>query len=221
MDKVIGLAVACLLSMTAMADQIVLSDDGREVRLNEDGSWEFISEDRYATTEDGNRIRLGADGRWTEVDGEDHWVAVPAAALNISRDKISEGDLNIEVTEMVIESVRSRRQKNTRLSSQIITRLNFSSTEPLRFSLSPAQIQVVDSRGRNYPVETLSTPDVSVSPGEPFPLAFIADGSPRWWGVKFFKITFAPGALGNSEQLELTRSINEITRLEIEALSTL
>ena len=31
---------------------------------NADGTWEFVSEDRYATTKSGERIRLKANGQW-------------------------------------------------------------------------------------------------------------------------------------------------------------
>ena len=63
------LFLLALLSGSIFADDnIVLSDDGREVRLNADGSWEYLSEDRFATTESGTRIRLREDGQWEVVD---------------------------------------------------------------------------------------------------------------------------------------------------------
>jgi|SaaInlStandDraft_1057018.scaffolds.fasta_scaffold120189_2 hypothetical protein len=51
-------------SVNAIAAEDVVSDDGREVRLNEDGTWSLLSRDRFATTPDGRRIRLMTDGRW-------------------------------------------------------------------------------------------------------------------------------------------------------------
>ena len=86
-----------LLSQHATADTVVLSDDGREVKLNDDGSWEFVSEDRFATTEDGERIRLRADGRWEPVNDDEGWIALPREALNLSHDSISEENLKVEL----------------------------------------------------------------------------------------------------------------------------
>ena len=47
-----------LLFFAAGADETALSDDGREVRLMNDGTWEYVSDDRCATSEDGKRVRL-------------------------------------------------------------------------------------------------------------------------------------------------------------------
>ena len=59
------LFLALLTANTLYADQKITSDDGREVLLNDDGSWQYRSSDRFATTSDGRRVRLKEDGRWS------------------------------------------------------------------------------------------------------------------------------------------------------------
>ena len=41
-----------------------MTDAGREVLLRDDGSWEYLSDDRFGTLKDGSRARLKSDGSW-------------------------------------------------------------------------------------------------------------------------------------------------------------
>jgi len=207
------------VSAFACADEIVLSDDGREVRIKDDGSWEFVSDDKFATTRDGERIRLKSDGSWEKAPDDQNWVAVPASSGAFSRDRITEGSINLEITEVIIESVRSRQQKNTRLRSQVVTWLSVTSTESQSFSLATDDISLVDSRGKNYEIVSITPSRLEVSPEAPAKVRIIADDSPKWWGVKFFKYEIAPGVLGNAQTLELTRSMNEVLKLDTGALT--
>lgn len=207
------------LSAFSRADEIVLSDDGREVRIKDDGSWEFVSDDRFATTREGERIRLKSDGSWEKAPDDQSWVTVPASSGTFSRDRITEGSINLEITEVTIESVRSRQQKNTRLRSQIVTWLSVTSTESQSFSLATGDISLADSRGKTYEIISITPERFEVSPEAPVKVRIIADDSPKWWGVKFFKYEIAPGVLGNAEVLELTRSLNEVQKLDTGALT--
>lgn len=190
-----------LAPLLSQADEIVLSDDGREVRLNKNGSWEFVSEDRYATTSDGGRVRLKADGSWEKVEDDRNWVTLPASSVQTSRDKITEGSIQLEITEVVIESVRSRQQKNTRLSSQIVTYMNVTSDDSQTFDLLMSDITLRDSRGKQYDVISVLPGTIRVTPDSPVQVRIIADDSPKWWGVKSFTYEIAPGVLGNAQSL--------------------
>ena len=60
----------CLLlavSLFSIAGQVVVDDLGRQVQLNDDGSWVLISSDRYAISHQGERIKLRPDGSWVIV----------------------------------------------------------------------------------------------------------------------------------------------------------
>jgi hypothetical protein len=215
----VTLAIALLLSFTgAQAEETVLSDDGREVRLLSDGTWEYVSNDRFATSEDGKRIRLQSDGRWVEIEDDRNWIAVPAQALQQSRDVVSEGQFEVELSDVRIESVRSKKQKNSRLRSQIIATLEISSATDSRLQLDASTFVLTDSRGRQYPVVSLVPGNLSLVPGATGTVTVIGDGSPRWWGIKFLRLQIEAGVLGKAD-VELTKFMSEIAKLDVEALT--
>jgi hypothetical protein len=65
-----------LLPETTQAEPtIAISDDGHGIQLHEDGSWIFLSEDRFATTSQGTPIRLRQDGhRQTPTGARHHFI---------------------------------------------------------------------------------------------------------------------------------------------------
>ena len=81
----------------------------------------------FATTTDGRRIRLKSDGTWSESSDERTWIAIPAEALQHSRDVVTEGGFEVDLSEVRIESVRTKNKKNSRLRSQIVATLEISS----------------------------------------------------------------------------------------------
>lgn len=218
MSRIIAV-VGILLSFSRVyADQSVLSDDGREVRLLKDGTWEYVSNDRFATSEDGKRIRLQADGRWVEIKDDRNWIAVPAQALLHSRDVASEGGFDVELSEIRIESIRTKKKKNSRLRSQMVATLKISSATDSSLALDASAFSLSDSRGRSYPLVALAPGNLSLTPGVTDTVTIIVDGSPRWWGIKFLRLQIAAGILGQAG-VELTKSMSEITKLEVEALT--
>ncbi len=68
LPSLIGTAIVYLSillnSPAGFAAQVVISDDGREVLLKDNGTWEFRSNDRYANTPDGRRVRLKENNTW-------------------------------------------------------------------------------------------------------------------------------------------------------------
>ena len=93
------------------------------------------------------------------------------------------------------------------------------STESQSFTLKSSQISLSDSRGKQYEIVSVEPQRILVTPDVPVELRIIADDSPKWWGVKFFKYEIAPGVLGNTQSIELTRSMNEVLKRETGALS--
>ena len=57
-EIIITLIALTMLSVNnaLSADQHVITDDGREVLLRQDGSWQFRSSDRFANTKEGQQI---------------------------------------------------------------------------------------------------------------------------------------------------------------------
>ena len=148
-------------------EEIVLSDDGREVRLNADGSWAFVSEDRYATTKAGDRIRLRSDGQWEAVK-DPSWQTATAISRNPAT---AEG---LSVSDFVIESVRSTKHKNSRVRNQMVIDIPMTEREDLVRALEARRVGVKDSKGRSYEITSVAMRESR--------LRIIADDAPTWWG---------------------------------------
>lgn len=219
---VVILMTVCLSNLEVndcLADEVVLSDDGREVRIKDDGTWEYLSNDRFATSREGRRIRLGDDGKWQVEEDEDDWIAVPAKVLRLSQDTAASGVADLRLIDVTIESARETQQKNTRLRAQMIFTLELTATQASRYSAGRGDFRVSDSRGRQYPIKRLQPASVELREGEKTQLLIIADGSPRWWGVKFFRLEIIGGALVGEDALTLTKSMSEVQKLEVKSLS--
>ena len=198
--KVVTLLVLLVQSFFALGDSIIgISDDGREVKIDEDGSWHYTSEDRFATTTSGQRVRLSTDGSWQFVESNE----LPSMAMRqqngFSRDRIKTNSLNINLNRITIESMRTEVHKGSRIKSQIVLNLEVSTTEELpTVTLDRhASFAVKDSKGRTYPIETIKPTIISLS-AETQSITITANGSPRWWGVKSIELTIKPGTLAVS-----------------------
>ncbi|MBA59367.1 MAG: hypothetical protein CMQ40_09375 [Gammaproteobacteria bacterium] len=207
-----------LLSVGLLADQIIISDEGREVLLREDGTWQFLSEDRFGTLKNGTRIRLRSDGRWSVSKNEDEWVSMPARFLKVSKDTLELEGIGFQLSKVVIESERGKNRKNSTLRAQIIAELVIDGPTK-KFSLpKKSSLRVTDSRGREYEAKKMSL--ISERGNTSKVLRIILNGAPRWWGVKFFKFEFNSGAFGHDVPIELTKAMSEVSRLEVDSLST-
>ncbi len=210
-----------------------IADDGREVRLNEDGSWEFVSEDRFATTDDGARVRLRQDGTWqpAEVWPAEVWPAevrpaearmAPATAAHA--DRVAHGQMQesetVSLDRVVIESIRSTRHKNSRVESQMVFHLGLRSAEKLDLSaLSGNDFVVTDSRGRLYEVTSVSVTEQQITAQGHGSIVLRVADSPRWWGNRFFQVDIDSGTLGTARPLQLTMRMSDVIRRDVDELS--
>jgi len=185
-------------------EEIVLSDDGREVRLNADGSWEFVSEDRYATTKAGDRIRLRSDGQWEAVK-DPSWQSATA----ISRNPATAAGLS--VSDFVIESVRSTKHKNSRVRNQMVIDIPMAEREDLVRAPEASRVDVKDSKGRSYEISSVNMRESG--------LRIIADDAPTWWGVKYFEITLPGAALGKDKDVVLRKPMADVIRRNVAELT--
>ena len=216
-------------STTAFADPVTaISDDGREVILNDNGEWQYVTEDRFATTEDGQRIRLKADQRWQKVRDSEAPAYQPVPISTIQRDSITISDSNLsgvphsgnsfDVTldQVQVENQRETVGKNKRLRSNLVFYLEIKGQGDSEHQLNPEQFSVQDSRGKAYPVFSV-TAGTSPIGGKPR-WVIRAKGAPRWWGVKFFSLQIAPNALGNTDSIELRKPMRDVLKKEVESL---
>lgn len=213
MSIVLGLT---FISAPALAEsRTAVADNGREVILKENGEWEYANDDLYATTPDGQRVRLQPNQRWEKVDTDEAPALQPIVVNTVERDvvKLEELDARVALDNLVIENQRETVGKNKRVRSNLVFYLD---ADGITQVPSPQQLTVQDSRGRDYPVFSVTRGTALI--GQQPRLIIRAKGAPRWWGVKFFNLTVAEGAMGNSKLIELRKSMNDVLRKEVTEL---
>lgn len=212
----LALTLSCALANAAAESRTAIADDGREVLLNDNGEWEYASDDLFATTPEGDRIRLQQDGRWQRVRDDEAPAWQPAPLLSRQQDTatLAESELTLVLDQVEIENKRESVSKNTRLRSNLVFYLEVSPHSAL--SLNPEQVTVQDNRGRDYPV-FLVEPGTARLGGQPR-WVIRANGAPRWWGVKFFSLQIAPGSLGNAESIDLRKPMADVISREVDSL---
>jgi acyl carrier protein len=68
-NMAVGLGLILLLMLTTvltLGQEVVTTKDGRQIRLNKDGTWTDVTR-QIVTTKDGRQVQLNPDGTWTEV----------------------------------------------------------------------------------------------------------------------------------------------------------
>ena len=195
-----------------LADQAVLTDDGREVLLKQDGSWEFLSNDRFANTGDGRRVRLKADGSWEYMGN---------APLMTSA-QVRTTELDIQLQRGVIETHEVKVQKNTRVRSQTVFYVSLSLSPQAESSISiheddASLIRITDNKQRSYPVVSIHPGDKTLEPGSSTNLVIRADGSPQWWkNVKSIRLEFSPTIFGIEEPVTLIQQLDDIEKQKVD-----
>ncbi len=194
------------------ADQKTITDDGREVLLKQDGSWEYLSNDRFANTEDGRRVRLKADGSW-EYTGN---------APLVSSERVRTTELDIELQSVVIETHEVKAQKNKRVSSQTVFYVSLTLSPQAESGISISEddassIRITDNKRRHYPVLAIRPGARMLEPGSTTRLEIRADGSPQWWkNVKSLRLEFSPEILGIKEPVTLIQQVDDIEKTKVD-----
>lgn len=213
-DSLKGATLLALgLSLPTFAAQTVITDDGREVLLKDNGTWEFRSQDRFATSGDGSRIRLKDNGQWERMSQA---PSRPVAAPAISQQSIpvvgpatssrptavaTASPVNVNLLRVENHVYQEKRQKNSRYDARTVfvvsvnVPANGGSVAPKfnRFNL----FEVEDSRGKDYQVLSVSPqPDV-IQAGSTLKFNVTVDGTPT--GILAF------GA--NAIELRIDRSV--------------
>ena len=205
------LAVILLFSAQTQAAKAIVSDEGREVQLNPDGSWEYKSTDRFATVADGRRVRLSADGQWSYT-GEKS-AAVEKIALD--RQYVDQKSLDIVLSNLVIETVRGKKspgsknpRKKTRSVFYITLGLDKTANRAFSVALDANDFTVEDTDGRSYPVTAVTPANIAIEPADETVIAVYADGSPHWWTTKAMVIKINKAVFSSTKTIALSRAMS-------------
>ena len=216
MTSLLSLPVVLIAVPGAQAEpKTAIADDGREVRLKDNGVWEYVTDDVFATTSDGQRIRLRSNQRWQKVRDGEAPAYQPVPISTVERDNATVADVSLILDQVHIENQREDIRKNTRLRSNIVFYIEVNSDD-LIDRLTPDQFVAQDSKGKAYPVFSVEQGAAPIG-GQPR-IVVRAKGAPRWWGVKFFSLQIAPNAIGNPDTIDLRKPMRDVLKKEVQEL---
>lgn len=211
----------CVVTIHSHGAENVISDDGREVRLNDDGSWEYLSSDRFATSTSGKRIRLMDNGKWA-LTGE---LALPAATQVAKDIKVGVGEqaMEVELALLSVETKRGKKSESHKSSSkktQTVFTLNLSLAKDAKeiqpLTVNEGDFKVEDSGGREYDIVNVTPAQLSISPGQEASIVVRVDGSPHWFTTKAMRIVIDKSALGSDKDVELTKAMSDSRKLTVD-----
>ena len=188
--SVIPVSYAEPVKPAAVKQEIVIVD-GREVILNSDGTWKYLSTDRYVNTKDGTRVRLKDDGSWQYMGN------VPLT----SKEQVRTTDLDIKLQKVVIETYKKKSQKNTSVKTQTVfyVHLAYSPQAKRNISINKSDISLIevkDNNGKNYPVLSIKPGSKQLQANTSTTIVVRAEKSPSIWdNVKSMEIVFNTGFL--------------------------
>lgn len=206
--------VLCLSITTgATAERSAVADDGREILLKDDGSWDYKSSDRFATAEDGTRVRLGDDGRWQVVGN----------APVVREELVRTPRLEVTLEQAVMEIFRAKLIKSTRFDAQTVLQLAVvvsSHSDPVAAHLSHYNLfRVEDSRGREYPVIAVTPQHQQLQPGESFHFSVRTDGAPVGllaMGTNNLVLTIDKTVFGTESDLKFSKRLDDLIEKKVD-----
>lgn len=197
-------------SHSVFAAQQAIADEGRELILNENGSWAYRSSDHFATIADGRRVRLKADGSWSFTDKK-RVSKVPV----FDQQYIAEKSVAVVFNDVVIETYRGKKSASRKSAAKKTQMVFYVSLAVAKNALSPVVLSTkrddflaTDSDGRNYPVINVEQAVSTIQPGASASLIVRVDGSPHWWTTKSLELVMDKRVLGSAKNISLTRPLS-------------
>lgn len=207
---------ASLFSPLSLADRDAIGDDGREIRLLDNGSWEYTSTDRFATSEDGTRVRLKDSGNWEFIGN----------APMQTKEQVRTENLDITLNKVVTEFTKEKAgQKSERYSSQTIFFLDLdvsSYGEDVVSKLNDFGLLIAqDNKNTIYPVIDITPKQPTFTSGKKYQIQVRVDGSPSGsivWGSRTINLTIDKSVFSSNNDLMFTLRSDEIKKQQVERL---
>jgi hypothetical protein len=194
------------------ANQEIITDDGREVMLKDDGTWVYRSTDRFANTTDGRRVRLKEDGSWQ------YTVNTGITSGNQSRTT----KLGMKLQKVVIEKYTKKMQKNKRIKTQTVFYVNLMLPQTAKNHINikktdATSITVKDNSGKSYPIFSIKPDTAILKPGTDLTITIRANGSPLFWdNDESMEVVFNPGIFGIQEPISLSQKIITFDKKDVD-----
>jgi hypothetical protein len=186
--------------------------ESREVILNENGTWQYRSTDRFANTRSGNRVRLKEDGSWQHID---NISLTPEAQTRTD-------ELDIKLQKVVIEKYIKKALKNTRVKTQTVFYIHLNNTLQAKTDIDIEQndislIKIKDNNGKNYPVLSIKADISSLQYGKGITVIVRADKSPTILDdAKSMKMILKAGVFGIKNPISLSQKIVDFDEVNVD-----
>ena len=208
-----SVSILLVLAASAIAEEVVVSDDGRQIRLNDDGTWVQVSQDRFATNAQGQRIRLRADGSWNVISASSEDIVRSGAIPNTAslQDEPVIFLKNVEILRREIKRAKSTHAE-TRMRYTIGVDNKTEQTVALDLT---GPFEATTNRGGEYPLLSADGPS-QVLAGQQAEVVVVVEDSPAWFGVKFLSLEVPAKAIGNAGARLLNKNMNEVKRINVD-----
>ncbi len=196
-------------STAAFSAEVVVTDDGKQIRLNDDGTWTQVSQDKFATTASGERIRVRANGSWNYVSAPDNQVA--HKPLPVVTDEVV---IFLESVEILRREIKRSKSKHADTRMRYTVRITNGTDDTIAVD-KDAAFRSTTNRGGDYDLLSVTGPS-TVLPSTVADLIVVVADSPAWFGVKYLSLEVPPNALGNSVRRLLNKDMDEVKRLRVD-----
>jgi len=191
--------------------RVIITNDGREILLNDDGTWQYHSTDRFANTKDGRRIRLKQDGSWLYLGN----------TLLKTKQQVTTSTLDIKLQKVVVETYKVKTQKSSRIKTQTVFYLaiknSLLSKVPLNISANTSLLAVSDNNGKNYDVISLRSNVKQLLPGEVAKIVVRAKKSPLLWdNVKSMQLLLKPELFAIKKPVMLGKQVIDFQQQNVD-----
>lgn len=194
------------------AAEVVISDEGRQIRLNDDGTWAQVSQDRFATTLAGDRVRLRPDGSWNYVNAPTGDVSAVDKTKPLIEDEVV---LFLKSVEILRREIKRAKSTHAETRMRYTIQIDNVTAQDVRVDKS-ARFSAGSNRGGDY--ETLEVFGVDrVAAGESGEIVVIVADSPVWFGTKYLSLQVPANAIGNSVRRVLNKRMDEVRRVRVDA----
>ena len=194
--------------------QSVVSKDGREIILNDDGTWEYAPEGILVETEDGRKARLKPDNTWQYLESTELQEQVVSGSNGGSS-----SNSRVRLKETFITSSGPKQTtivKNKRSSSSMTFVLEVTQGKNSQFSsqiksLKPSSFRVTDDKNEKYDVAEIASNAEKLAAGRTTLLEVITTSAPgKLFGPDEVYLTIPAGTLGLNKTAKFSVSVRDI-----------
>lgn len=210
------LALCYLLPASA---QNIVSKDGREIILNDDGTWEYAPEGILVETEDGKKARLKSDNTWQYVENTE----LQEQVVFSDQGEKTASTTSIRLKETFITSSGPKATniiKNSHQSSGLNFVIEVTTDSTLQSSiqienLDPKSFTVTDSKNKKYKIAEISGTAKMIRPGSTTALQITTTSAPSriYKTPREVYLNIAENTLGPNKAVRLKTEYRDMERL--------